>query len=142
MKIYPYWFEKLNKLIIVYAEDIFQADNVIKNQHKLNPLHSTVKTLQLTFSDLTKNKVKTVHGLDKDGKVIKSNYPSQDSFELTSRGAIHNTVNLLTTEDFELYMKNKPKANYTKVSMSAGNIPITWGFTLDELNKKFSVIYS
>lgn len=142
MNIYPYWFELQKKLLIIYAENILIADNVIKIQFKLNPIHSVLKTLQLTFSDLTNNQAVVVRGLDKNGEVIKSNYPSQDNFELTSRGAIHNKINLLTTEDFELYMKTKPKANYTKVSLSAGNIPITWGFTLDELNKKISDTYS
>ena len=142
MKIYPYWFEKLNKLIIVYAEDILQADNMIKNQHKLNPLHSTVKTLQLTFSDLTKNKVKTVRGLDKDGKVIKSKYPTQDTFELICQGVVNKTINLLSIEDYDTVLKTTPKHNFTKVSISAGDIPIAWGFTLEELNKKFSTTYS
>lgn len=141
MKIYPYWFEKINKLIIVYAEDILQADNIIKDTHKLNPLHSTIKTLQLTFSDLTNHKVKVVRGLDKDGKTIQSKYPSQDSFQLFCQGAVNKTINLLSTEDYDTVIKTTPKHNFTRVSISAGNIPITWGFTLEELNKKFSITY-
>lgn len=142
MNIYPYWFESQKKLLFIYAENILAADNEVKSKHNLNPIHSVLKNLKITFADLTNNKVIVVRGLDKKGVPIQSPYPSRDEFELIARGGIYKTFTIHTLEEFNGFMKTTPKFNFSKVSLSVGDIPLTWGFTLQELNKKFSVTYS
>lgn len=137
---YPYWVEKQKQHFLIVAENITDADKLLKENYNTNPQHSVVKNLKFVFSDLRNNRVIHIRGLDKNGDVVKSKYPSLDSFEIHSRGGKYTTVNIQTTADL-IKLKNY-LYYFDKVTVFAGDIPLTWAFTVEDAIKKFSDIYS
>lgn len=136
---YPYWVEKQKKLFIILAKNITEADVLLKENFNVNPVTTVLKNLKFVFTDLRDNEVLHIRGLDKKGQPIRTNYPSEDNVEIISRGTEHFYFNITNLED--LLKAQKFNKYYDKVTVFAGEFPLTWGFTFDEANKKFSDIY-
>lgn len=134
-KIFAYWLDKTNQVTLIMGSDILSADKAYKDLG-FNPIASVLKTLKVTFSDLRNNKVKWIHPLGKDGKPVKSPYPSIDVTELINSGEEKTTYNIQSTDDLSNLIKGEHTKHHDIISVWCGNVHMFSCFTVGELNKK------